>query len=138
MDITPIDPEFVRVWRRVRGEDAPDVLADALAGEVQRRRDYLRLNFQSEAADCLARCRTLRALGFVHGGAWPPLPRCPARTYESRPDAVRALWREETDCAGQYRQWADQTGAPEQQLAFARCARSCERTANRLWRRLEG
>ena len=138
MDITPIDPEFVRVWRRVKGEDAQDTLADALAQEVQRRRDYLRLNFQPEAADCLARCRTLRALGFVRSGAWPLLPRCPARAYESRPAAVRALWHEETDRAGQYRQWAEQADAPEQKLAFARCARSCERTAERLWGRLEG
>lgn len=142
MDIAPIDPAFERVWRRVKGEQPPppaqgDSLADALAGEVQRRQTYLNLNFLREAADCLARCRTLRALGFVLGGVWPSLPHPPAERYPSRAAAARALWQRETDCAALYRQWAEAAETPASRTAFSTCVERCRQTADRLWRRLE-
>ena len=147
MEIKAVDPEFVRVWSRVKGapprEEAPEELpgefiAGKLRAELERRRVYLSLGLSLPARESLLRANQLRTAWFFCSGEslWPSqlgaMPR-----YAGRREAIRQLYRSEALSEQDYLSARDGCGSEMLREVFARCAQGCRAARQALWDSIE-
>lgn len=153
MEIQPVDPEFVRVWSRVKapapgGEEAAagragaewgEFLTGKLRAELQRGRDYRLLGLAGPAGDSGARARKLAAAWFFLSGERCPLrPQGAPGRYPGFGEALRALCAGEEQSESDYRAAAGRCQNEALEQVFAFCAQSCQETRRRLWAAAEG
>ena len=150
MEIQPTDPEFVRVWNRVKGENGAPAPAQAsgeweefltgkIRAELQRRRDYLALGLSAPARDSLARAKKLSAAWFFRSGTrYLPLTGGHPNRYPNRPEAIRQLYQGERLSEQDYLRAKETCSEEELQLVFDACADACRATCRTLWKIVEG
>lgn len=153
MEIKPIDPEFVRVWSRVKGEpSAPgpvpapqqdsgewgEFLTGKIRAELHRWQDYCALGLAGPAQDSRSRVKKLSAAWFFRSGEryLPRVSGLPTR-YPNRLEGVRRLYQSEQLSEQDYRQAGEACGDDELRPVFEACARSCQETRRRLWQLAE-
>ena len=164
MDIRSSDPEFVRIWSRVKAAGAgadPAAAADApppenagagdgpfltaaIRGELARWRSCQRLCQWGDAAaaplgrDALRRARQLSAVWLlISGERYLPLGEAAPLPFRRREEGWRALFRSERQAASEYRAQAEKTGDPLLKKRYLDLARASDGAAETVLRRLE-
>jgi hypothetical protein len=153
MEIQSADPDFVRVWSRVKApspslpkqEDAgqpdetwADFFAGALAAQLQRQAAYRALGLAAPAQECLYRARKLAAARFfLTGERKAPLPRIVSPPLHDRAAALRQLAQAERSSEQDLRQAQQHCPDPQLALVLEDCAQSCRRAQKLLWERVE-
>ena len=151
MEIRPIDPEFVRVWSRVKGdapasaptpepepEDWEDFLTGKLRAELERQRLYRMLGLEHAARESLSRAKKLSTAWFFRSGqrCWPQtLGR--TEKYPSRAEAIRQLYHAEELSERDYLAAKERCVNATLCDVFFHCAKTCRDTRQRLWNAIE-
>lgn len=153
VEIQPIDPEFVRVWSRVKGKaSAPEpvpvpaqadgewgeFLTGKIRAELQRWRDYCSLGLAGPARDSRERAKKLSAAWFFRSGKWYfPLGGGQPNRYSGRLEGIRQLYHGERLSEQDYRKAQDACGGEELGQVFQDCEHSCRSTRQKLWALVE-
>lgn len=149
MEIKAVDPEFVRVWSRVKGE-APepreegaregqsDFFTGKIRAELERRRVYLALGLDGCARLSLARANRLRtAWFFCSGQRFWPTRLGPRQAYPSRGDAIRSLYHSEELSQRDYLTAREGCGSEMLRDMLTQCAQECRKSQLELWKAIE-
>ena len=164
MDIRSSDPEFVRIWSRVKAAEAPtdpasapDVpplgdasagegpfLTAAIRGELARWRSCQRLCQWGDAAaaplgrGALSRAKQLSAAWLlISGERYLPLGDTAPLPFRRREEGWRALFRGAQRAGFDYRAQAEKTGDPLLKTRYLALAQASESDAEAVLRRLE-
>ena len=164
MDIRLSDPEFVRIWSRVKAADAgradaPDApspplgdasagegpfLTAAIRGELARWRSCQRLCRWGDAAaaplgrDALSRAKQLSAVWLlISGERYLPLDEAASLPFRRREEGWRALFHSARQAGAEYRAQAEKTGDPLLKKRYLELARAADAAAETVLRRLE-
>lgn len=154
MEIQPVDPEFVRVWSRVRSNPAQsgaagtapgaeedswgEFLTGKIRAEVQRAREYRMLGLPAPLRESVGRAKKLSAAWFFRSGErYLPRPQGRPNRYPSPALAVRQLYQEEQRSEEDYRKAAEACGDEALRQVFTFCAHSCQDTRRALWEAVE-
>lgn len=149
MEIKAVDPEFVRVWSRVKSqapapeaeqaqEDWESFLTGKIRAELERRRVYMALGLNEAARESLLRAKKLRAAWFFRSGQtyWPT--QLGQRTkYPNRGEAIRQLYHGEELSERDYLTAREGCGNEMLSDVFAQCAQGCRKARQTLWEVIE-
>lgn len=155
MEIQPVDPEFVRVWSRVKsapaaGASAPEsppnqpgaewgeFLTGKIRCELQRGRDYRLLGLAAPARGSAERAKKLAAAWFFCSGERFSLhPQGKPGRYPNLGEAIRQLYQGEGHSEEDYWRAAQLCREAELQQVFTACAQLCQATRQALWETVE-
>lgn len=153
LEIQPVDPEFVRVWRRVKSTPAPtgaeqtspareegwgEFLTGKIRSELQRARDYRALGLEAAARESMARAKKLSAAWFFRSGErYLPLNWGRANRYPGPGAAIRQLYQGEQLSEQDYLRAKETCGDDTLGQVFDFCARGCQKARQALWDRVE-
>ena len=145
MEIKATDPEFVRVWERVKKpapapeevqaqDDWEEFLTGKIRAELERRRLYLALGLAAPARESYLRAKTLSAAWFFRSGQRFRPSGLGARTvYPTRDEAIRQLYHSEALSERDYLAAREGCGDELLEEVFAQCAEGCRRAKKSLW-----
>lgn len=149
MEIQPVDPEFVRVWRRVNSSPAPaggapeapeledswgEFLTGKIRSELQRARDYRALGLAGPERESMARAKKLSAAWFFRSGERYLPPRWgKANRYPGPGAAIRQLYQGEQLSEQDYLRAKEACGDEALGQVFDFCARGCQKARQALW-----
>lgn len=148
MEIKAVDPEFVRVWSRVKGgrpqqeqprqDDAEEFILGKLRSELERRRCYLALGLTASAQKSLLRARKLRTAWFICSGeqVWPR-DLGAREPFPSRSEGLRQLYLAEELSEQDYLAAREGSSGEMLREVFAQCAQLCRKTRQELWQEME-
>lgn len=153
LEIQPVDPEFVRVWSRVKSAPAPagdtakqpegqegwgEFLTGKIRSELQRARDYRSLGLAVPERESLKRAKKLSAAWFFRSGErYLPLGWGRANRYPGPGAAIRQLYQGEQLSEQDYLQAKEACGDETLQQVFDFCARGCQEARRALWDAVE-
>ena len=150
MEIKATDPEFVRVWERVK-KPAPapeevqaqdnweEFLTGKIRAELERRRVYLALGLAVPARESALRAKILAAAWFFHSGQhYQPSRLGPRASYPTRDEAIRQLYHSEELSERDYLAAREGCGNELLEEVFAQCAQGCRRAKKALWETVAG
>lgn len=153
MEIQPVDPEFVRVWRRVnpspapaggapaapeRQEDWGEFLTGKIRSELQRARDYRALGLTGPERESLKRAKKLSAAWFFRSGErYLPLGWGRANRYPGPGAAIRQLYQGEQLSEQDYLHAKEACGDYALEQVFDFCAQGCQKARRALWDAVE-
>lgn len=154
LEIQPVDPEFVRVWSRVKAPVAPvkaeeqkspqrqegweEFLTGKIRAELQRARDYRSLGLEAAARESMARAKKLSAAWFFRSGErYLPLNWGRANRYPGPGAAIRQLYLGEQLSEQDYLRARDTCGDDTLRQVFNFCARGCQKVRQALWNAVE-
>ena len=149
MEIQPVDPEFVRVWSRVKSAPAAapaeekalvpedswgEFLTGKIRSELQRARDYRALGLEAAARESMARAKKLSAAWFFRSGErYLPLNWGRANRYPGPGAAIRQLYQGEQLSEQDYLRAKEACGDEALGQVFDFCARGCQKARQALW-----
>lgn len=148
MEIKAVDPEFVRVWSRVKAgppqqepsqPEAPEeFILGKLRSELERRRCYLALGLAAPARQSLLRARKLRAAWFIcSGNQFWPRDLGERAQYPSRSEGLRQLYLAEALSEQDYLAARETVSNEMLREVFAQCAQICRKARQELWQEIE-
>lgn len=149
MEIQPVDPEFVRVWSRVKSAPAAapaeekvlvpedswgEFLTGKIRSELQRARDYRALGLARPEQESMARAKKLSAAWFFRSGErYLPLRWGKANRYPGPGAAIRQLYQGEQLSEQDYLRAKEACGDEALGQVFDFCARGCQKARQALW-----
>lgn len=149
LEIQPVDPEFVRVWNRVKPSPSPagaqpevparedswgEFLTGKIRSELQRARDYRALGLVRPERESMARAKKLSAAWFFRSGErYLPLGWGKANRYPGPGAAIRQLYQGEQLSEQDYLRAGAACEDDTLRQVFDFCARGCQKARQALW-----